>query len=138
MIKVPDAGGLAIFNAYFKGTPIPTGFTLQLFTAAAPPTLADTDAFNTFTVATTNGAAAVPLSVAGATVSAVGNIPQVAWAEQTFTLTGVQPNPIQGYQVISNTNVVVFEELLAAPVTAANGVILKITPTFQGGNGTPT
>jgi hypothetical protein len=135
-IKVPDAGAAAILTSFFKGTGDPTSFSMQLFIAAAPPTLADSDAYNTFTVASSNGAGAVALTVAAATINSSG-IPDVSWAEQTWTLTGTQANPIQGYQIITNTNVVVAEELLATPITAANNVVLKITPKIQLGNGTP-
>jgi hypothetical protein len=136
-IRITDAGGQAILNSFFKTTGDPTSFSIQLFIAATQPTLADSDAYNTFTVCTTGGAEAKSLTIAGATVSNPG-IPQVAWAEQTWTFTTTQANPIQGYQIITNTNVVVCEELLGSAVTAGTSVTLKITPTIQLGNGSPT
>jgi hypothetical protein len=139
-IKTLDAGGLAILNGYFKDVAAPANFTLQLYCAASPPTLADGDTNAGpagTTIASGNGADAKTLTLAAATVSTVSNIPQVAWPQQTFTLTGTQANPIQGYQVLAGTTAI-FEENFATPVTAGSGVTLNITPTFQLGNGTPS
>jgi hypothetical protein len=139
-LKMTDAGGQRFLNILFGATSKDTSFSLALFCGASAPSLADTDANNTFEAPTGSvGETAKALSN-NATVNLNGsNIPQAAWAQQTWTFTGALTNTnkiVQGYQMLASTTVL-WEELLSTPVTPANGVSLSITPTFLAGNGTP-
>jgi hypothetical protein len=142
-LKLIDAGADSILSVYAGAEAKPTSWTLRLFTDNA--TLADDDVVGTRTAATGGGYADITLypeggSAPAGTISNVGGITQIAWAEQTFTFTGaLTTNPtIYGYMIFDNNNILLVEELTTNFTPANNGDTYSVTAIIKIGNGTPT
>jgi len=144
-IILPDVGADIILKAFFNNvwTDFGAGKNLYLRLFESNTTPADTDTLATYTEATCAGYAQKTLSSGSWTASQVGNIQQVAYAEQTFTFTAAG-NTIYGYYVATDhgtpasQNLVYAQRFAASFTPANNGDQIKITPKFQLSKGTPT
>lgn len=142
-MKIADEGSLAMAKILAGATAKPTSYTLRLFTDSNA--LADADTSASHTAAAGGGYADITLYPEGgsspaATCSASGGINQIAWAQQTFTFTGLltASATVRGVMILDNAGKVWAMELLATPFQpTTNGDTVKVTPVIQIGNGTP-
>lgn len=130
MALVVPNGAEVIALSYFTGKTASTEpLTLRLFTNNVTP--GETDTAATFTEASGNGYAAIPLSGAGWTVTP-GAPTSAAHSQQTFTFTGALGN-VYGYYLTRTTSgdLAYAERFSDGPYAIANnGDQIKITPTI--------
>jgi hypothetical protein len=140
-LVLADLGAKSMLKAYFNNVWASGGkdLTLKLFATNVTPT--DASTAGSFTEAAGGGYASKTLTNGSWTESNSGGIEQAAYAQQTFTFTGVLTTNtvIYGYYIIDADGVLVYAELAGAPFTPANnGDTYKVTPIVQLSKGTPT
>jgi hypothetical protein len=128
-LLVPNNGEVFAIS-YFVGKVASTEpLTLRLFTSNTTPSETDTAA--TYTEASGNGYAAIPLTGASWTVTA-GAPTSATNAQQTFTFTGALGN-VYGYYLTRTTtgDIAYAERFSDGPYAISNnGDQIKITPTI--------
>ena len=141
-MKLVDEGSDKILSIAAGATAKPTSFTLRLFTDSN--TLDDADTVASRTAAAGGGYADITLypeggSAPAGTISSPSGIPQIAWAQQTFTFTGALTGnaTITGYMIFDSDGTLWVEELGTNFTPANNGDTYKVTPIIPLGNGTP-
>jgi hypothetical protein len=113
-------------------------WTLRLFATNVTPTQAST--VSSFTEATGGGYARINLTLASATVSTVGGIVQIAWAQQTFTYSGALTTngSVYGFMICDAANHVITAQLLDTPQAISGAETpTRVTPIIQLSSGTP-
>lgn len=132
MALVVPNGAEVVLLSYFVGKIASTeGLTLRLFTNNVTP--GETDTAATFTEASGNGYAAIPLTGASWTVTP-GAPTSAAYAQQTFTFSGALGN-VYGYYLTRTTtgDIAWAERFSDGPYNIQNnGDQIKVTPTITG------
>jgi len=127
-LNFPDVGENLALEMITNKT-APQNLVLKLYKNNITPS--DTDTAATYTEADFTGYSAITLTGASWGAASGGTI---AYAQQTFTCSGVSSNSIYGYFVIQTTSTVLLysERDASAPFTVAvSGDAVKVTPTIS-------
>ena len=130
-LKVPDAAERVMLEAIVNKT-APQDSRLKLYTSNTTPAEGDTEA--TYTEASGNGYADKALAGSSwGAASTGGGTSSIAFAEQTFTLTGALGN-VYGYFIVQETSgkILWAERFSNGPYDIQNnGDQIKVTPKIE-------
>lgn len=129
-LLVPDVGERELLGRMLNKN-APDNVVLHLYTNNQTPAEGDTTA--NYTESTGTGYAAITLTGASWTIATVAGTTTAAYAQQTFTYTGAEPN-IYGYYVtnLAGTTLLWVEKFTDGPYAIpSGGGSVKITPRIE-------